>query len=141
MASNHVLPDWVLQLPEEKASKPEFWQPKETIASTGRISRPAKAYHDPQQTESAPKFALARSRLDYSYHHNPAFSRQELQDAILSRVVSAAADVPSQQGKPWIVFSAGAMGVGKGYVLSTLYKSGLFPMDGFLKIDPDKLKV
>jgi hypothetical protein len=33
------------------------------------------------------------------------------------------------------------MGAGKGYVLSTLYKSGLFPLDGFLKIDPDMLKI
>jgi hypothetical protein len=33
------------------------------------------------------------------------------------------------------------MGVGKGYVLSTLHKSGLFPLDTFLKIDPDMLKI
>ena len=32
------------------------------------------------------------------------------------------------------------MGVGKGYVLSSLYNSNLFPLDNFLKIDPDMLK-
>ena len=142
MASKQMLPDWVLQLPDEKASKPESWPPKSNYFFDWENWSTSEAYHDPQLRESAPKFALARSRLDYSYHRNPAFTRQELQDAILSRVVSAAAAVvPSQQGRPWIVFSAGAMGVGKGYVLSTLYKSGLFPMDCFLKIDPDMLKV
>jgi hypothetical protein len=135
------LPDWVLQLSDEKASKPESWPPKSNKFFDWENWTTHEAYHDPQQTEFTPKFSLARSRLDYSYHRKPAFNRQELQDAILSRVVRAAAQVPSQNGKTWIVFTAGAMGVGKGYVLSTLHKSSLFPLVGFLKIDPDMLKV
>jgi hypothetical protein len=34
----------------------------------------------------------------------------------------------------------GPMGVGKSYVLSHLFKRDLFPLDGFIKIDPDMLK-
>jgi hypothetical protein len=108
------------------------------------------------------RFKAARQKLDYSYHRNPAKSRQELQDAILSRVVQAAAaatttttttteeeakaassvttPTPPRTRRPWIIFSAGPMGVGKGYVMSTLNERGLFPMDHLLKIDPDKIK-
>jgi hypothetical protein len=135
------LPDWVVELPDEKASKPESWPPKSNYFFDWENWTTHEAYHDPQETEFTPEFSLARSRLDYSYHRKPAFTRQELQDAILSRVVSAVTEVPSQSATKWIVFMAGAMGVGKGYVLSTLHNSGLFPLDGFLKIDPDMLKV
>jgi hypothetical protein len=135
------LPDWVVQLTDDKASKPESWPPKSDNFFDWENWTTHEAYHDPQETEFTPKFSLARSRLDYSYHRKPAFTRQELQDAILSRVVSAATEGPSQSGGPWIVFTAGPMGVGKGYVLSTLHQSSLFPLEGFLKIDPDMLKM
>lgn len=42
--------------------------------------------------------------------------------------------------RPWIIFSAGSMGVGKGYVMSRLNERGLFPLDQLLHIDPDMLK-
>ena len=32
------------------------------------------------------------------------------------------------------------MGVGKGYVLTKLHERGLFPLDDYVKIDPDMLK-
>jgi len=44
------------------------------------------------------------------------------------------------EGRPWLVFTAGPMGVGKGYVLSFLEQRGLFPLHRFLRIDPDRLK-
>ena len=42
--------------------------------------------------------------------------------------------------RPWVVFTAGPMGVGKSYVLAQLYQRKLFPLDRFIKIDPDMLK-
>ena len=116
-----------------------------------------------------PTFASARSHLDYSYHTNLVRHRQLLQDAILGRVVcgtessddGAQRDVKKQEEeskeeddkitplksslvsrkrRPWIVFTAGAMGVGKGYVLTQLQQNDLFPAKDFVKIDPDMLK-
>jgi hypothetical protein len=45
-----------------------------------------------------------------------------------------------QQRRPFIVFSAGPMGVGKSFVLSQLHQRHLFPLSRFIKIDPDMLK-
>ena len=33
--------------------------------------------------------------------------------------------------RPWIVFTAGAMGVGKSYAMLSLHSEGLFPLDAF----------
>lgn len=48
---------------------------------------------------------------------------------------------PRQVQRPWIVFTAGAMGVGKGYVLMQLHQANLLPnFESFVKIDPDMMK-
>jgi len=135
-------PDWVKDLPSEKAVKPDCWPPQSQQFFDWENWCTYKVYSDPDRTDfvtqSNQEFSKARSQLDYSYHLHPAQSRQELQDVILSRVVNSSSS--DKSSKPWIVFTAGAMGVGKGYVLSSLYKSDLFPLDKFLKIDPDMLK-
>jgi len=103
-------------------------------------------------------FAQARQKLDYSYHKNPKMFRQEFQDGILKNILASTSknlDTTSPQeekldgGKgmannqkqnPWIVFTAGCMGVGKSYALSQLFQKDLFPLDMFVAIDPDKIK-
>ena len=40
----------------------------------------------------------------------------------------------------WLVFTAGTMGAGKGYVLQWLNDQGLFPLDSFVLVDPDRLR-
>jgi Zeta toxin len=42
--------------------------------------------------------------------------------------------------RPWIIFTAGPMGVGKGYVLTQLQQSQRMNLDDFVKIDPDLIK-
>lgn len=149
-------PDWVKDLPAEKARKPDCWPPQSQHYFDFENWQTHKAYSDPDRTEftnssSSSSFSKARRQLDYSYHLVPAQSRQELQDVILSRVVKSSTDNVGESScddteqkattrPPWIVFTAGAMGVGKGYVLSSLYKSDLFPLDTFVIIDPDKIK-
>lgn len=104
---------------------------------------------DEEEKTFTEPFSLARSLLDYSYHANPLKNRQLLQDEILRRVVESAPcstatdSSPSStkhQQRPWMVFTAGPMGVGKGYVLQELHKANLFPIQEFIKIDPDLLK-
>lgn len=137
-------------------SRSDFWPPKNTQYFDWENWNTFEVYSDRDRknfrtSAAEPKtdFSTARSKLDYSYHLPPAEARQELQDFILSRVVDSSSSDSEEAkpacstvkpSKPWIVFSAGAMGVGKGYVLSSLYNSKLFPLDKFLIIDPDMLK-
>lgn len=44
------------------------------------------------------------------------------------------------QARPWVVYTCGPMGVGKGHVLSWLSKQGLFPLEYIVHIDPDFFK-
>ena len=65
--------------------------------------------------------------------------RQHLQDVILQRALSSQAK-PKTGQRPWCVFTAGAMGVGKSHALLSLHAEALFPLDRFQQIDPDKIK-
>ena len=42
--------------------------------------------------------------------------------------------------RPWIVYTAGAMGAGKSHSLRDLHARGLFPLERFIWIDPDAIK-
>ena len=111
----------------------------------------------------APTFCEARSKLDYSYHTHVVKPRQYLQDAIIQRIVSTSnlnnynntattsmnnSCVPTNEPhssstthRPWIVFTAGPMGVGKGYVITQLQQLQLLNVkDHFITIDPDLIK-
>lgn len=44
------------------------------------------------------------------------------------------------QARPWVIYTCGPMGVGKGHVLSWLSKQGLFPLEYIVHIDPDFFK-
>jgi hypothetical protein len=157
------LPEWVKSLPETEAAKRENWPPRAKEREIDWERPTFQVYHDPEYDGFAPEFSEARQKLDYTYHRNPAKTRQELQDVILSHVVTAASQGGASKGgeekddtnssrelannsrkqsqrRPWLVFSAGPMGVGKGYVMSILNEKGLFPLDEFLKIDPDMIK-
>jgi hypothetical protein len=94
------------------------------------------------------KYSHIRQTLDYSYHANYTFERQKLQDAIISdmldEVIIADATDGSKMGtvptEPWIVFTAGAMGAGKGYVMRKLVENGRFPLKAFVIVDPDEIR-
>eukprot|EP00980_Cylindrotheca_fusiformis_P030738 scaffold25338_cov181-Cylindrotheca_fusiformis.AAC.1 len=94
------------------------------------------------------KFSHIRKTLDYSYHSNYTFERQKLQDAIISDMLDDALilDVEGKIGtvptKPWIVFTAGAMGCGKSYTMNRLVQSNppRFPLRAFIKVDPDEIR-
>jgi hypothetical protein len=77
-----------------------------------------------------------RQHLDYSYHVNYSRKRQMWQDQLVSNVCVRTA----QQQRPWLVFTCGAMGAGKGYALNWLSKQGLFPLEQIVHIDPDYFK-
>jgi len=108
-------------------------------------------------------------RLDHGYHGIYSLERQVLQDRIICAVLErggllvepegggddAAADTIgglSEQGtgastsdaspvEPWAIWTAGAMGAGKGHTLRILKQAaGIFPLQAYISVDPDEIK-
>jgi hypothetical protein len=82
------------------------------------------------------KYAHLRESRDYSYHTNYTPERQLWQDRAVDSVVART----NAQAQPWIVFTCGPMGAGKGYVLSWMSRNGYFPLETIVHIDPDHFK-
>lgn len=82
-------------------------------------------------------FAKFRELCDYSYHVNYTRRRQAWQDEAIKGVISRAVEQPA----PWLVYTCGPMGVGKGYTLSWMSQNGFFPLENIVHIDPDAFKM
>jgi len=82
------------------------------------------------------KYRDIRRRMDYSYHTNYTKARQLWQDAIISSLFTTS----SPQKNPNLIYTCGAMGVGKGYVMRYLIANGYFPSKQMVRIDPDYFK-
>ena len=86
-----------------------------------------------------------RSMLDYTYHSNYVPERQLFQDKLMSYFNATfiqddnglVCDRPTSN---WVVFTAGAMGAGKSHTLVWLNHNCLFPLDSFVRVDPDSLR-
>jgi hypothetical protein len=74
--------------------------------------------------------------VDYGYHNNYTEERQLWQDKIIHSVVYKTA----AQATPWIVYTCGPMGAGKGYALTWMSDNGYFPLEKIVHIDPDHFK-
>ena len=92
------------------------------------------------------KYVKERGNIDYTYHKYYSNKRQLLQDELLQQfldtVVHDAANnmTCDRPAKPWLVFTAGPMGAGKGRTMQWLAKHGLFPLSAFVRVDPDTLR-
>jgi adenylylsulfate kinase-like enzyme len=131
----------------------EFWPPRAPDQHFDWNQPTHIAYHINDTHLHSPPFRASRSKLDYKYHKNPKLERQQYQDVVLSRVLDVDDDLGSEDNessksrskesieqRPFLVYTAGPMGVGKSYVLSQLHQRGIFPLEHFVKIDPDMLK-
>lgn len=81
-------------------------------------------------------FVDIRATLDYSWHCNYSEERQRWQD----HIVKSIAYRQTREDSPWLVFTCGAMGAGKGYTMAYMSKHGIFPLESIVQIDPDALK-
>lgn len=81
-------------------------------------------------------FKRFRESRDYTYHVTYSEARQEWQDAAIRQVIMRTQPQPT----PWLVFTCGPMGVGKGHTLSWMSKQGFFPLEGIVHVDPDAFK-
>jgi len=107
------------------------------VPSTFDYSKSTSENYRVDGKEFADEFAHLRRELDYKYHSNYTMERQRWQDgAIKSAVVRS-----SQQPAPWLVFTCGPMGVGKGYCVSWMSKHGFFPLENIVHVDPDGFKM
>lgn len=92
------------------------------------------------------KYAHIRKTLDYSYHKNYTEKRQRLQNSIIEDMLATAlitdvnGDICTTPTEPWLVFTAGAMGAGKGYTIKTLVQRQTFPLLAFVTVDPDEIR-
>ena len=77
-----------------------------------------------------------REGRDYNYHVNYVKERQLWQDAVVKSVVVRT----EPQVQPWVVYTCGPMGAGKGFTLRWMSKHGFFPLEHIAHIDPDYFK-
>jgi hypothetical protein len=92
-------------------------------------------YAGPSGEHFGPYADIRRSR-DQAYHGAYSRERQAWQDS----AVRASIGKTDPQSRPWMVFTCGPFGVGKGHVLSWLSSQGLFPLEYIVHIDPDFFK-
>mmetsp|Transcript_10455 Transcript_10455/g.23492 ORF Transcript_10455/g.23492 Transcript_10455/m.23492 type:complete len:731 (+) Transcript_10455:46-2238(+) len=83
------------------------------------------------------EFADIRETRDYSYHANYAEERQMWQDNTVRSIMNHAKHMPA----PWLVYTCGPMGAGKGFCLSWMSRRGIFPIETLVHIDPDGFKM
>jgi hypothetical protein len=93
-------------------------------------------YLVPGSRESFGPYAPIRAALDFAYHGNYQRKRQVYQDLLVGNVVGAG----DAKERPWIVFSAGAMGAGKTFAVSWLSDRGYFPLEDIVHIDADQFR-
>lgn len=92
------------------------------------------------------KFAKFREKLDYEYHKYYSAERQLVQDRILDRftqtiVVDEVNNIScTSPDQNWLVFTAGVMGAGKSHTLKALHRHHIFPLDSFVRVDPDDIR-
>lgn len=80
-----------------------------------------------------------RPLLDYTYHKKYTESRVILQDRLISEFCAAGVE-QSDLLLPWVVFTAGAMGAGKGFVMKWMEDQGCMPLKQFITVDPDAIR-
>lgn len=80
-----------------------------------------------------------RPLLDYTYHKKYNEERTMLQDRLIAEL-SGGGHKQEDLLLPWVIFTAGAMGAGKGFVMEWMEKQGCLPLDKFVIVDPDMIR-
>lgn len=102
--------------------------------------------HGCKSSEFYGPYSHIRSKMDYSYHTNYKKERQWLQDAIIGDMLSRGkltdetGDVVRTPTEPWLVFTAGAPGVGKHHTIRHLAAKGRFPLGDFVWVEIDMIR-
>mmetsp|Transcript_91558 Transcript_91558/g.259227 ORF Transcript_91558/g.259227 Transcript_91558/m.259227 type:complete len:370 (+) Transcript_91558:52-1161(+) len=125
-----------------------------TTATTSTLDRQAakqpsgKAFDYTKSTEDNFRvpFFIGRNKdirplLDYTYHVKYSEERERVQDDIIERLCAENTEErPADELLPWVIFMAGAMGVGKGYVQHWMNEHKMLDLKHFVVVDPDKIR-
>jgi len=85
--------------------------------------------------------AHLRKALDPAWHGNYNPARQRWQDAAVHRVALVGGeDQAGPTTKPWLVYTCGPMGAGKGWVMNWMSQRDIFPLRRVVHVDPDRFK-
>lgn len=88
------------------------------------------------EAEAGSRFARERRLVDYEYHPLYTAERRAWQDAVVKQVAVRT----EARTTPWLVYTMGPMGAGKGYALHWLSEHGYFPLEDIVHVDPDRFK-
>jgi len=100
-------------------------------------TKPTRANYQSSGACNTGPFADIRDGLDVMYHGCYVEARQQLQDEMVRHVLAAGL----ADGRPWIVYTAGAMGAGKSHVMRWLSSHGFFALPNFVQIDLDRFRM
>lgn len=95
-------------------------------------------YGTQQPVDFVESFLHIRRTRDYDFHYYYPDFRQRTQNTIIERFLGL--DLPARVANPWIVFTAGAMGAGKSYVMHTLHRANLCNLEGRVYVDMDQIR-
>eukprot|EP00929_Paragymnodinium_shiwhaense_P013824 TRINITY_DN121677_c0_g1_i1.p1 TRINITY_DN121677_c0_g1~~TRINITY_DN121677_c0_g1_i1.p1 ORF type:complete len:607 (-),score=121.57 TRINITY_DN121677_c0_g1_i1:171-1991(-) len=84
--------------------------------------------------------AQIRALLDYSWHKMYKAERVWMQDQMVKEFFLPVMERGDKTRPPWVVFTAGAMGSGKGYVTRWMQQKGYMPRENFVVCDLDKIR-
>lgn len=117
-----------------------------TQPDTYDFHKSTEANYKSSLQECVGKYKEQRKQLDYSYHSYYTPERQRLHDQLIDlfhatrvhdRKTNIVCEAPLEN---WIVFTAGPMGAGKSHTINWLYTHNLFPLDAFVRVDPDQIR-
>jgi predicted kinase len=88
------------------------------------------------------RYASIRKNIDKHFHGSYSAARSVLQDDIIDSFLNdpSFVNTATAQERPWVVFTAGAMGAGKSHTMNMLHTKGRFPLDSFITVDPDSIR-
>jgi len=99
------------------------------------FSKTTSSNHSSEDAEVFGPFAHIRSRLDFEYHGNFTKARQEVQDKLVAECLSSSSG--SESNSPWILFTCGAMGAGKSFVVQWMRHNRRLPFSSSVTVDAD----
>eukprot|EP00747_Dinoflagellata_sp_TGD_P100635 gnl/TRDRNA2_/TRDRNA2_168095_c0_seq1.p1 gnl/TRDRNA2_/TRDRNA2_168095_c0~~gnl/TRDRNA2_/TRDRNA2_168095_c0_seq1.p1 ORF type:complete len:658 (-),score=120.45 gnl/TRDRNA2_/TRDRNA2_168095_c0_seq1:116-1906(-) len=81
-------------------------------------------------------FKGVRERLDFSHHGSYSEKRQAWQDTVVSSMTMRSEPQPM----PWLIYTCGGYGTGKGFSIAWMSDKCFFPLTDMVCIDPDDFK-
>lgn len=86
------------------------------------------------------RYASTRRALDSDFHGRYSEARQHVQDSIVSFYLTAGALAACTSARPWLIYTAGAMGSGKTHTTRWLASEGALPLHRFVRVSSDAIK-